>query len=638
MSLNARFTANFDDFKSKVDSAQTTLGVFERGIKSAARELTRLEESYSGQRVVAQAIQTAEAVERVGGVTKLTAGELESVSRIAAQATEKLMRIGESVPQGLATLNNNLRISREELTKSTAAAREYEAAWATMLNKQVAQMDQFGVVTVKAAGGVSGLGQTYRQFDGVLASAGVHIGPQVKALEDISNAASGAGGKIGFLGGVGLVLGTGMAAWGITRAAMEFTGLDKSVEGAWRSLLKYGDVVAETAGAKQDVINRAIAHGAAATISYTEAIKFNTEWAKRNGDAKIDWGAKLAAAQREVRGLTAAQIEDIETAQRAGASVEQLTNKYGVSALALTELATRQRDAAAATKAHEQAQLDLVNAQIDRMTTGSGDDQKMEFLPANASAETIARLNPEMARLLGLTKSVREEQDGFAKALGERVAPVVAEVTARIAKYGGELATLEKQFQDSIDAAQAPAVGDDPASQRQAKRDKDLKHWRDLYEAQQISFDQLMKAEQIILTMANDDLAKLQASWDRVSDSQKRATESARQYGGAVQAGPVLVGAAPFGNPGRFGSVMNRPAMADGGIVHGPTNILAGERGPEAIVPLPKLALLGNTGGDVTVHVHMTGVLLSSDPGGKKMLKDAVGSAVFDAVKRGKKV
>jgi uncharacterized membrane protein YjjP (DUF1212 family) len=45
---------------------------------------------------------------------------------------------------------------------------------------------------------------------------------------------------------------------------------------------------------------------------------------------------------------------------------------------------------------------------------------------------------------------------------------------------------------------------------------------------------------------------------------------------------------------------MNLPRMADGGIISAPTLLLAGESGPEAIIPLDRM----NTGGGVTVNVN----------------------------------
>ena len=60
------------------------------------------------------------------------------------------------------------------------------------------------------------------------------------------------------------------------------------------------------------------------------------------------------------------------------------------------------------------------------------------------------------------------------------------------------------------------------------------------------------------------------------------------------------------GSPEQVAGRMNLPRMAEGGIVSAPTLLLAGESGPEAIVPLDRM----NTGGGVTVNV--TGGLSTS--------------------------
>jgi phage-related minor tail protein len=44
------------------------------------------------------------------------------------------------------------------------------------------------------------------------------------------------------------------------------------------------------------------------------------------------------------------------------------------------------------------------------------------------------------------------------------------------------------------------------------------------------------------------------------------------------------------------------PALADGGIVTGPTLALIGEAGPEAVVPLDRMGSMG--GNNVTINVN----------------------------------
>lgn len=595
MSLNARFTASFDEFKRQVDGANTTLGVFERGTKNAARELTRLEESYSGQRIIASAIRTAEAVERIGGVTKLTGSELESIGRIADEATEKLNKVGEAVPASLAALNKQLRMSRDDLS-------------------------QYGVTAVDARSKVSGLSDSYRQFDGVLQGAGIHIGPQVKAIEDIAGAAGKSIGQIGALGTAGLALGTGMAAWGITRAAMEFLGLDKNVESAWRSLLHYGDVAEQVAGAKQDTINRAIALGAKATISYKEAIEFIPHAQKQAAEASINWTEKLATAHREVRNLTEAQIKEIEIAQQAGATTEQITAKYHVSAEGLKILADRQRDAAAATREHETAQRALDKA-YDKLMSDTKNANQLAIQEADAAKMAADKQTARQKVALSLRDAIYES----------------AKASNSAAKFEQELFTEQQKVDQEnkalIDsytkAGQAATEGNGAAT---ASAQETTRAYAGV--AQQITITGEAMREwlnlQVYAAKANAILSE-NSLFTSTSQRQRIA-----EIPGAP-AGPVMTGGLPAGNP-RLASVMNPPKLGRGGIAMREQVVTVGDTGPEAIVPLPKLAQLGGAGGSVSVVVNLSGVLLSNDPGGKKVLRDSVGIAVFEALSRGKKV
>jgi hypothetical protein len=59
--------------------------------------------------------------------------------------------------------------------------------------------------------------------------------------------------------------------------------------------MDWGDLSAQVVGAQQDVVTRAIERGAAATISYSDALAFNNEWLKKRRGALVD----DAAAQKE---------------------------------------------------------------------------------------------------------------------------------------------------------------------------------------------------------------------------------------------------------------------------------------------------------------------------------------------------
>jgi uncharacterized protein (DUF433 family) len=83
--------------------------------------------------------------------------------------------------------------------------------------------------------------------------------------------------NLGPLGSAAAVVGVAFASWQIGKVIGELTGLTGAIEHATSSLMGYNaELAKQTGGAVQDTINRAIRDGAAATISYADAIKYNT--------------------------------------------------------------------------------------------------------------------------------------------------------------------------------------------------------------------------------------------------------------------------------------------------------------------------------------------------------------------------
>ena len=245
---------------------------------------------------------------------------------------------------------------------------------------------------------VGSLTSTYRQFDGVLQSVGINIGPQVKGLEDLALAAGKSATQIGAVGTAGLALGAGIGGWAIGRAIADFFDLDKAIAQAATSLLGYGDLMAETAGAKQDVINRAFAAGASGLISYKDAIKFLNDEAQRNIDKNINWAETLAIAKFELHDLTESRKKDIQIAIDADATTEQLTHDFGLSALALKLLTAEHREAAAAASAQKR-ETEALSMAYDKLISDIKNANQMAIFDKDADTE---RRRQENSRQLGL--------------------------------------------------------------------------------------------------------------------------------------------------------------------------------------------------------------------------------------------
>jgi len=101
MAVTAKFLADFASFHAAVDKAEVELKSMETGASKVGASLSRMVDSLSGRKLVQDATLAAEAVDRIGGVTKLTASELTRLSAQAQTAADKLRAMGQDVPERL---------------------------------------------------------------------------------------------------------------------------------------------------------------------------------------------------------------------------------------------------------------------------------------------------------------------------------------------------------------------------------------------------------------------------------------------------------------------------------------------------------------------------------------------------------
>lgn len=104
MALTATLAIDIRQFEAGLKSAQVELQTFERATKNVNRDLKRLMEDFSGQRVVVEASRMSEAVERIGGASRLTATEQARVNAVVSEAIAKYRALGEQAPAHLVAL------------------------------------------------------------------------------------------------------------------------------------------------------------------------------------------------------------------------------------------------------------------------------------------------------------------------------------------------------------------------------------------------------------------------------------------------------------------------------------------------------------------------------------------------------
>jgi hypothetical protein len=371
------------------------------------------------------------------------------------------------------SFNDAVQGAQARLVGFEGSAKQVESSLRLMTQSQEQMLDKIGAAGGRiqdvgaAAGGatslVGGLSASYKGMDSAMQAVGLHIGPQVKGLLEIGTAATAGAASLGVLGTAGAVFASAMAGWKIGRMISDFLGLDAAIQGAAESLGLIGSVAGETAAAKQDTINLAIAKGAAETINYANAIKFLAEQGQIATDKQINWRDRLADSYRELRNLTDAQKIEIGIAQEAGATTEQLTNKYGIHAntLKLLQIET-DKTTAAQKKLNEERQKDLDAAEKRRVANEAGIaqmdidkrlmDDRAKF-DAEQEALRIKRLETGAAyvKQMGEIAAVNKAAVDFDKNLVTEQAALEQSNQELIASFGG----MEEAHTEAGAAAEA---------------------------------------------------------------------------------------------------------------------------------------------------------------------------------------
>jgi hypothetical protein len=301
------------------------------------------------------------------------------------------------------------------------------------------------------------LRESFGQVDQVLNASGVNVGKYARGLVEISEMSGKTASELGGLATAASVFAAAMAGWQFGTWIAGITGLDKAVA-------KYADSLTnlptEVAAAKQDTINRAIANGAAATISYTDAIKFNVEQMQAQNDKYAVSSERLANAQREVRGLSAATVDAIAIAQKNGATTQEITRHFDISADALRQLGERQKqtaqEAAAHTKALEKQRevIEKLDKEYAKLMSDVKNANQLALMEEEAAA---MKRNAEQAAMFAeedIKARIRRQQAISDQTAAEANAEA-ARVAANQAEIDGLLAAGEAHFKSGVVAKDA---------------------------------------------------------------------------------------------------------------------------------------------------------------------------------------
>ncbi|MGE0460895.1 MAG: hypothetical protein AB7Q16_05960 [Vicinamibacterales bacterium] len=183
MALTATFAADMACFLKSLRDAQVHLQVFDKATKTSFRDLTRTVEQFSGQKIAVEAARIAEAVERIGGVSKLTDNEQRRVNATVTEALAKYKALGQEAPaalQKLAAETARVEQSTQSLggvltaafTGAVAGGAAAISAAALSAAKSLTTLAVQGIGQVVTRGGeVAAIGGAFEQLSGGVAQA-----------------------------------------------------------------------------------------------------------------------------------------------------------------------------------------------------------------------------------------------------------------------------------------------------------------------------------------------------------------------------------------------------------------------------------------------------------------------------------
>lgn len=360
MALTGTFIADFASFDAACAKAVVSLKDFESGGAKVESRMNRMADSFSGRKIIEDAKLMATIFTDAGGAAGLTTAELQRMGTVGSEAMEKLRKTGEPIPENLRAM---VRATRDVGDASEALKPK-----------------------------IGGLHDSLQSFDGILASMGIHIGPEIKAIGEIGAASATGAVGLGLVATAGLALGAGIAGWKVGRAAADFFDLDNKIANAAARLFGFGDRDAQVAAANTDKLaaaSRMAGHeitdlGVATAILSAGMLTHRTA-AEQSAAATNAWHADIAKVKAggELPSLTA----DLASQNF---SLEVLATRYGVSVESL-QVFQREQTAAAAS-------VTAANAVI----TKSNADQLKHLQDQMTARKAAAAI--ETGSLLALTK------------------------------------------------------------------------------------------------------------------------------------------------------------------------------------------------------------------------------------------
>ncbi len=187
MPITATFQADFSAFSTAVANAQTKLVTFEDSAKKVGNSLSAMEKSISGVTIVQAATIAAEAVERLGGVSKLTNAELQRLGGTAQEAVAKMQALGQDVPVGI-----------QKIADAARGATAATSSWGGALSTVTGVLGALGIQA--SIGGVVAFTKSVFDNASAIHDMGERLGISAEAVQGFKFAAEQAGSSLDTVG------------------------------------------------------------------------------------------------------------------------------------------------------------------------------------------------------------------------------------------------------------------------------------------------------------------------------------------------------------------------------------------------------------------------------------------------------
>lgn len=323
----------------------------------------------------------------------------------------------------------------------------------TTLNKiqvppGVTELPPAALTASQAIGGVAG---ALAQTDSALSAFGIHIGPQVRALQELSTAS---GQTIQSLGGIataGLATAAFMATFTFTRWIVGFTDIDKTIANATARLMGWGDVAAQEAGAGADVLARATKNAGREITNMAEAMEINQKAAVATIRTNTDFRRDLDAATMAAQKFTDAELAQIKAGLDLGVSMKDIAEKLGTTEGALKVVKQGWEDQAAAEKkaTQEMKEATAAWAEVAKTTEKFWDDaakastKMIDQLIADTNRAAIAIANVIGKQMLDIQKLFAASQESVSALFaGGAASSMDAQLDALQKSYAEKLSAL----------------------------------------------------------------------------------------------------------------------------------------------------------------------------------------------------